>query len=265
MTSIRALKIQRKPSKTEPRTHLFAQIKVANLLFSLLESRSRIAFFDETTLSHKNFKKTGLGTSVMKPHVTFYGMRKFHILTMFTLEGRVAIQFSTNPNNSTSIIDFFRQAIPHFINHEDHRKLTVFLDNLIAQKTAAFKNIVNKLPICLCYTVPCTSYLNLIEDFFLNVKQIFKDQYYQGDKILVRTFIKGLKNELEERDRAWMVRKLAFEVERRIMMDDLFADMIKSDLNHPFSLKLNPIQNSNNMIIEDDETPLKKQTMKIKI
>lgn len=143
---------------------------------------------------------------------------------MFSLKGKLAVQVSTTSNNSSTITNFFKDSIPHFFDGDKKRRVTCFLDNFSGQKTSEFKDLVNTMPLCLCYLVPCTSYQNLIEEFFLATKERFKKNYYYGERSMLADYLAEVRAVLLAGDFSWMLRKYAAELLGRLEVDPLLND-----------------------------------------
>lgn len=222
-TSLRAISIKRKPAKADTRALLQRQLLVGNVILNHIDQKQPLFFFDETIISEKNFKKTAIGTTVMVPFVPNYTISKLHIIVLFSLQGQVALQISSEPNTSATITDFFRRAIPRLLDRKLAKKITVVLDNAAVQKTSEFKALVKTLPINLLYNIPCSPYLNLIEDFFMQIKTGFKAHFHQKAENCVFSCLQAVKDQLKANDFKWMIRKLVAQIDKRVLvhkMDD---------------------------------------------
>ena len=215
-TNLRAISIKRRPANSNTRALLQRQLLVASDIVNLIETKTPLCFFDETVISEKNFKKTAIGNSTLIPLVPNYTISKVHLLVLFSLSGQVAVQISSMPNTSAATVDFFKQAVPRFLDRTLMQKLVVVLDNASVQKTAEFKSLVQELPLNLLYNIPCSPFLNLVEDFFLQIKAGFKTHYYQNKENCLGGCLQAIKDELRKGSFEWMLRKLASETKARI-------------------------------------------------
>lgn len=215
-TNLRAISIKRKPANSDSRSLLQRQLLVGSDILHLLDQKELVCFFDETVISEKNFKKTAIGNSTLMPIVPNYSISKIHILTMFSLHGKVAIQLSSKPNTSATIVEFFKQVIPRFLNRQSMKKVVVVLDNAAVQKTAEFKGLVQQMPMNLLYNIPCSPFLNMVEDFFLKIKSGFKNHYYQNKENCLQSCLQAIKNHLRTDKCEWYFRKFVKQIKLRL-------------------------------------------------
>lgn len=213
---MRAISIKRKPAQSNTRALLQRQLLVGSDILNLIASNTPVCFFDETVISEKNFKKTAIGNSSMMPLVANYTISKVHLLVLFSLSGQVAVQISSVPNTGEATVNFFKQAIPKFLDRSLMKKVVVVLDNASVQKTANFKDLVQTLPLDLLYNIPCSPFLNLVEDFFLQIKKSFKTHYYQNKENCLGSCLQAIKDELRKGNFDWMLRKLVSEIKGRL-------------------------------------------------
>ena len=178
------------------------------------------------------------------PLVANYSISKLYCLVMFSLDGKVAFQFSTVPNTSNATVAFFKQAIPKFIYTNSQKKLTIVLDNAAVQKTAELKGLVEVLPINLLYNIPCSPFLNPVEDFFMEIKKSFKTHYHQQRENCLFGMLQSFKNVIKRGNFDWMIRKMAVNLQRRLQVHGF--DIIQSNPVMRFLNKRNPED-------EDDE------------
>ena len=215
---LRAVSIKRKPANFNSRILLQRQLLVGSLILQLHSHGDPMCFFDETILSEKNFKKTAIGNSILMPLVANYSISKLYCLVMFSLDGKVAFQFSTVPNTSNATVAFFKQAIPKSIDTNSQKKLTIVLDNAAVQKTAELKGLVDVFPINLLYNIPCSPFLNPVEDFFMEIKKSFKTHYHQQRENCLFGMLQSFKNVIKRGDFDWMIRKMAVNLQRRLQV-----------------------------------------------
>lgn len=223
---IKAINNKRKPKTADVGGYNQRQIFIGSLIArGLLEDPKGIVFFDETIYSSGNHKKTSLGTRNLTPIRYNRPVKSIHALVMFRIDNEVAIQFATTPSNTEVVINFFKEAVPYFMERKQtgHR-LVVVLDNVRYQKTKAFKKIAKDLGVDLLYTVPTSPFLNLIEDFFLKVKKNMRRSliplHLKNPGI---TFIKGFRTALTI-DAGWIVRKFTKELEKRMSVRENYVE-----------------------------------------
>ena len=215
-TTLRAVNIKRKPFNSNSKGLLQRQLLVGCTILRLLDEGAQIWFFDETVISEKNFKKTAIGTSSMIPLVPNYTITKINLLVLFNIRGDVVVQIASRPNTSYATTNFFRQAIPKIVDTEKKEKIIVVLDNAAVQKTKEFKGLVEVLPLNLLYNIPCSPFLNLVEDFFLEIKKHFKTHFHQNKENCLKSCLQSIKDAIQKKDFTWMLRKLVNELESKI-------------------------------------------------
>lgn len=197
-TPIRSLVAKQTSMKLKPMENIKKQLIVASFIVKILLEEHPILFFDETILSSSNFKKTALGSKVFVPLRKNYTRKSIRFLTIFGLDGTLGIQVTDKDTDSKDIVRFFQSAIPkiqsQLPDHDKNKRIVVFLDNARVQKTKKFQDLVKKLPIVIFYNIPCSPWINMIEDFFLIMKRPFKKRFYSPDQLLLKEVFLAIKN-----------------------------------------------------------------------
>lgn len=216
---IRALQNNRKQYKPTFKDFMLKQTLVGFLTVNLLYGREKVLFFDQSSVVPGGFKSTSLGDNMLKPFRGHqYGMPNLNFLAAIdVLNGTTAVRVSKYSARSDDVVNFITEVITHLCSKTPKAEWGwhIVLDNAGYQKTAAFKNLVNKLPINIIYNVPSSPFLNLIEDFFLSVKHEFRDQYYTSRHQAIQSLSAGLRNTCQK-GYAWIIRKFL-----RLMRDNI--------------------------------------------
>lgn len=215
---VKSYRTRRRQSKVPPEEFLKRQLSVSLVVSAMLASGEAILFFDQSSIDINSFKKSALGTKLLFPTINpLTKTQSIFFLTAISHDGFTAIQFSNQSARGSDVLRFIDHVI-HKFNRvtEDGKSIYIVLDNAGYQKTAEFKRIPEAKGVGLLYNIPNAPYNNIVEDFFLKLKQKFRSShpvpYHQALNLLTESLISTVREGYD-----WIVRKFVLQVQKRLL------------------------------------------------
>jgi hypothetical protein len=234
---LKSLKIRGRKSQEPPFVFLIRQLCVCRCLVSLLhQDTDLVVFFDQTSVDPSCRPRTAIGTREMVPlaaNTVPWG--PVYLLAAVTKEGRGVFQFSREHATEMTTIPFLHHAVAYFESIFPGRPISIVLDNGPYQKTAAVRRSMQQLGVTLFYNVPRSPFCNLIEDFFLHIKQTFRYVAAATQQDALNILVDNIREFYNGSSFDWIVRKFLWLTYTKINMTlerDLDIASIIRDLNN---------------------------------
>lgn len=197
LMGIRSMVDKRLQTKSTPVEFLTKQLALGLILTKLHFAHEKVIYFDQSSIQLGSFKKSSLGTTQLAPlRATPNFPETIFFISAITMDGFVAIQFLKNNATTSNIVQSFIIQVMNQLqktNKDNTTSWFLVMDNAGYHKTADIKELCTVFPLHIIYTVPCSPFLNLIEDFFLGVKKVFKSQHYEESRQAIELLCRGIK------------------------------------------------------------------------
>ena len=230
---VRMMADKRIQNKATPVEFFTKQLAVASVLVKLHLANERVIYFDQSSIQLGSFKSRSLGTTELKPIVyTRNFPDTLFFLAAIDVSGFVAIQFmlkSAASNEVACFIDDTMKRIRSEARDRYDKGCFVVMDNAGYHKTGIVKGLCKIHPMNIIYTVPCSPVLNIVEDFFLKVKQFVRSTHYENPNEIEKLLLKGVGSALAV-DPKWMMRKfieIMHEKVRIVLRMNKLTDVLK--------------------------------------
>lgn len=207
--SIRLMRHKRIAYKQEVSEYVHRQLCLANIMTMMLAEEVPILYFDQTTINIESFKCKSIGTTQFPPlHKHEFQHLGIHILTLFSLSGFFFFRVARNSANSEEVVQFLSECLDRLFVSRDTGSsgYMVFLDNAMYHRTKKVKDLTDKYPIRLIYSIPHSPFLNLVEDFFLELKRGVRAEQFHGEHRLLELIGQAVVR-LKSADFGWILRR----------------------------------------------------------
>lgn len=195
-TPLRSMQNKQIQARTSPKAFLTKQLALVYTIIKLHFAKETIIYFDQSSVQMGSFKSKSIGTSRLKPLAQIPHMPTSILFqTAITIDGFIGIEFFKNQmTSSTHVKRFLLSMVKKLREIEgDPKKPYYFvLDNAGYHKTTELKSICKEHNIYLLYTVPCSPFMNLIEDFFLKAKSVIRRLAYTSENDVLEGLARGV-------------------------------------------------------------------------
>jgi hypothetical protein len=138
------------------------------------KSENHVLFMDQSSFEYDGRRHVVIGGFDHRPHVTLQRPRSIHMYGACTMDGLFACRFSDSSSTAQMAADFVSVVCDEYCRVHNCPVVYVYIDNVRYQHTRVFKSALRSCGGFPFYGVRGSPFLNIIEDYFLYIKQVVK-------------------------------------------------------------------------------------------
>lgn len=140
----------------------------------LSKPENHVLFIDQSSFEYDSRRYAVLGGTEHRPHVVLQRPRCIHLYAACSKDGLFACRFSDNSSTSEMAASFVSDVCDRYCQTTGCDVVYVYIDNVRYQHTRVFKDAIKSSRGFPFYGIRGSPFLNIIEDYFLFIKQTIK-------------------------------------------------------------------------------------------